>query len=267
MIHSDLMSSGALLMPLAVALVGFCMLWPISLWLRDASLVDIAWGPGFAVQLLVAATLADTTGPRALLLVSLVCLWSLRLGFVLIRRRIREGREDARYTTIRQSWGAGFWWKSLFIVFILQAFLQWLISIGPITGLAASAQSLDSLAWFGALIALGGLILESVADQELDRFKSKSPSGALLTSGLRSYIRHPNYLGEMIFWAGIALICVGGGAWLGLISPVLIAICLLQVSGIPLLDERLEATRPGYTDYRQRVPGLVPRLTSTKPSQ
>ena len=253
--------------PLIVALTGFCLIWPVSLWRQDASLVDVAWGPGFAVQIMLAAGLAATFGERAVLIGTLVGIWSLRLGFVLIRRRIREGHEDGRYTDIRESWGKSFWWKSFFIVFLLQAFLQWLIALGPIAGVLAEDQATGWLAILGMAIACAGLTLESIADRELDRFKSTAHPESLLMTGLRAHVRHPNYLGEIIFWVGIAIICLEGGAWLGLISPILIALFLTKVSGAPILDERLTATRPEYVDYKRQVPALVPNFKPLKTAQ
>lgn len=244
--------------PLAIALIAFVSIWPFSVLRHDASLVDLAWGPGFILQLLIAAFLVEGLGARDFLLLSVIGAWSLRLGWLLARRRFREGHEDPRYTSVRKAWGPPFWWKSLFIVFILQAFLQWLIVLGPIASIASMDAPLGLLAWVGTAIALGGLILEVIADRELDEFKRTAAHADLLTTGLRAYMRHPNYLGEIIFWAGIALILIDGGTWLGLLSPILIGFFLTRVSGAPLLDERLSETRPGYAEYRARVPGFLP---------
>jgi steroid 5-alpha reductase family enzyme len=207
---------------------------------------------------------AGALDPRDQVLLVVVGIWSLRLTVTLGARRFREGHEDPRYTSIRESWGPAFWWKSIFIVFALQAFLQWLIVLGPIAGLAAEPAPLGGLAWLGVVVALGGLALESIADRQLDAFKREAPAGALLTTGLRAYVRHPNYTGEIMFWCGIAAILVDGGVWLGLLSPVLIAFFLTKVSGAPLLDERLSETRPGYAAYRARVPAFLPDLTAER---
>ncbi|MEO1493724.1 MAG: DUF1295 domain-containing protein [Pseudomonadota bacterium] len=249
------------LVPLGVALVGFVIIWPASVVRRDVSLVDLAWGPGFFVQLCAAALVAGALDLRGQMVLAVVGIWSARLAWTLGARRFREGHEDPRYTSIRESWGPAFWWKSIFIVFALQAFLQWLIVVGPIAGLAAEPQALGALAWIGVATALGGLALEAVADRQLDTFKRTAQPGALMTSGLRAHMRHPNYTGEIIFWIGVALILVDGGVWLGLLSPVLITLFLTKVSGAPLLDERLSETRPGYAAYRARVPGFIPFLT------
>lgn len=252
-------------LPLLVAMTAFCVMWPISVMRRDASLVDLIWGPGFIVQLGTALAISDNISSRGWLLLCLVGAWSVRLSFVLSRRRFREGHEDARYTAIRESWGAGFWWKSLFIVFVLQAFLQWSISLGPISGAVAPDLPLGGMAMLGFAIAVSGLVLESMADRELDIFKRDAPPGALLETGLRAHVRHPNYMGEILFWIGVALICVEGGAALGILSPVLMTFFLTKVSGAPLLDERLSATRPAYREYRKRVPAFLPALRGRSP--
>lgn len=249
------------IIPLLVALIAFAAIWPVSVRRTDASLVDLAWAPGFAIQVMIAALLLHAVGPIGWLLVGLVTIWSARLGYVLIRRRVREGREDARYTIVRNAWGPAFWWKSFFIVFVLQAVLQWLIALGPISGVVTAQGSIDGISILGTCVAIAGLLLEARADQELDAFKSGSKSNGLLVTGLRRHVRHPNYMGEIIFWLGIGVICVSAGAWLGLISPVLITLFLVFVSGAPLLDERLGATRPEYASYKAQVPAFLPRLT------
>lgn len=246
--------------PLLAALACFLALWPISVRLHDVSIVDFVWAPGFAVQLSLAIWLFDRIGARGVLIALLVAIWVLRLSFTLIRRRLREGHEDPRYSDIRQSWGPAFWWKSIFIVFGLQAIIQWAIAVGAIAGAVAPDQSIGVLAIAGATIALAGIAIETIADWQLDRFRRGNAPGSLMTNGLRYYIRHPNYAGDIAFWAGIGLIGLDGGAWLALVSPVLIAILLIKVSGAPILDERMAATRATYADYRRNTPAFLPSL-------
>ena len=249
---------------LLFALLGFAAIWPVSVRRKDASLVDIAWGPGFIVQLVLIAFLTAASGERASILLVLIGLWSLRLGWTLVRRRIHEGHEDARYTSMRKSWGEGFWWKSFFVVFLLQGFLQWLILLGPAAGLMSSEQKLGTIAYAGCVVAAAGLLLETIADIQLDRYKRTHPDKyGLLTTGLRAHVRHPNYLGEIIFWTGIALIVLEGGSLMGAFSAVLIVAFLTRISGAPLLDERLSETRPSYAAYKARVPGFIPSFGKT----
>lgn len=257
--------SAPFLVPLIVALLAFAALWPLSVWRRDVSIVDVAWGPGFLVQVALAAALVPEIGDRAGLILGVVGVWSLRLGYVLLRRRIREGHEDPRYVSMRASWGPAFWWKSLFVVFCLQAVVQWAITVGAIAGIVVLDQDPGVVAWLGCGIAVAGLALEVIADEQLDRFKAGQDNAtALMTSGLRAHVRHPNYLGEIIFWVGVGMIVLEGGSVFGLMPPILVLIFLTRVSGAPLLDERLAETRPEYAAYRARVPGFVPALRSSQ---
>ncbi|MEM9043443.1 MAG: DUF1295 domain-containing protein [Pseudomonadota bacterium] len=253
-------STLAYIAPLGVAMIGFLIIWPLSVVRRDASLVDIWWGPGFFAQAGVAFYLAGSFDLRQVLLLALIGLWAMRLGFVLIRRRIREGHEDPRYTSLRQAWDPGFWWKSLFVVFLLQSVIQWAIMLGPITAILADTAKIGLLAVCGLVLALVGFLIETKADAELDGFKRTSPEGSLCETGMRAHVRHPNYSGEILFWVGIGLIIAEVSFLAALISPLLITLFLTKVSGAPMLDERLEATRSEYAAYKARVPGFIPRL-------
>ena len=251
----------SLLLPYAVTLTVFALLWPLSIYTRDASIVDYWWAPGFLVQVGISAMIAEQVGWRGGLLLALMALWSARLSWVLIARRLREGHEDPRYTSLRAAWGEGFWWKSLFVVFVLQATIQWVIAIGPMTGVLAQDSPLQVTAYLGVFLALLGFALEAKADAELDAFKRHSEPNALCQSGLRAYVRHPNYVGEILFWIGIGLIVSEVSIWAGLLSPVVIGMFLIGVSGAPMLDERLAESRPDYAAYKARVPAFLPRLS------
>ena len=247
----------------ALALSGavFLALWPVSLALRDVGVVDAWWGPGFGAAALVVWWGAGAPmGARALLLLSLILIWSLRLSVVMVRRWFRHAEEDRRYRLVRKGWGASFWWKSLFIVFILQGVLQWLVALGPMSGMIADPAPLGALAYLGLIIALAGLGLETVADAQLDAFKRSAPEGALMTTGLRAHVRHPNYSGEMLFWWGVWLIAAPAAPVWAILSPILLTVLLVKVSGAPMLAETLGRPREGFANYAARTPAFVPNL-------
>ncbi len=247
----------------ALALSGavFLALWPVSLALRDAGVVDAWWGPGFGAAALVVWWVAG--GPenaRSLILLALILIWSIRLGVVMGRRWFRHKDEDRRYQMIRRGWGASFWWKSLFIVFILQGVLQWLVVLGPMSGMIAAPAPLGLLAVIGGLIALTGLALETVADAQLDAFKRDAKAESLLTTGLRKHVRHPNYSGEILFWWGVWLIAAPVAPWWAILSPILLTVLLAKVSGAPILSETLGKSRSDFAEYAKRTPAFIPRL-------
>ncbi|WP_343051339.1 DUF1295 domain-containing protein [Rubricella aquisinus] len=246
-----------------IGMIGFWLLWPVSILRRDTSIVDFWWGPGFVAVIGASWWMAGASltgaGP---LIVGLVAIWGLRLGVVLGARRLREGEEDPRYQDIRAAREPGFWWKSLFIIFTLQGVIQFILASGAVAAVVMGRDALGPLAAFGAIAAVLGAVIEARSDYQLDLFKRSHPHGKLLTTGLRSHVRYPSYAAEILFWAGIAAIAVDAGIWWAPVCTLLLIALLMWISGVSVLDQRLTDTRPDYAAYKARVPALLPRLSS-----
>lgn len=242
---------------LIVVLAALTVLWFVSLRLRDASIIDAFWGPGFT---LVAFTyhLADgRLGPRVALVLLLVLAWSARLGIHLLRRNRRQG-EDPRYVAMRTEYGDRWGRVSLFRVFWLQGVILWIVS-APLFAAVRAPRDLRTLDFVGVALVLIGLLLESLADAQLTRFRADpSNKGRVLDTGLWRYSRHPNYFGDAVVWWGFFGLAAGAGAWWTIFAPVIMTWLLLRVSGVPLLEQGLSATRPGYADYVRRTSAFVP---------
>ncbi|HXC57349.1 MAG TPA: DUF1295 domain-containing protein [Rhizomicrobium sp.] len=242
---------------LALVLAAATALWLASLRLRDASIVDIFWAPGFALMAWTAAGVTQhALSARAVLVLALVSLWAARLGLHIV---LRHAGEDRRYAAMRAAHGRRWWWWSLFQVFLLQAVLIWLIS-WPLRMAAASQAPLDALDMAGAVLASAGLLLEAVADWQLTRFRRLAGNaGKVMDRGLWSWSRHPNYFGDAVLWWGFFLLGVGAvPAWWLVASPLAMTLLLLRVSGVSLLEETIVARRPDYADYIRRTSAFVP---------
>lgn len=243
---------------LAVAAVAFTVVWTVSLVLRNASIVDIFWGPGLIlVAWVYLAVVPDRPTLRGLLACLLVTVWGLRLAVHIGVRNAGHG-EDFRYRQWREQAGASFWWTSYFKVFILQAVVLWVVAT-PLLLAQLGEQGLRLLDGLGVALWAIGFGIEAVADWQLMAFK-RDPShrGKVLRSGLWGLSRHPNYFGEAVLWWGIGLIGTAGGGPLALISPLLLTFLLLKVSGVAMLDKALVERRPGYAEYVASTPAFVP---------
>jgi steroid 5-alpha reductase family enzyme len=186
-----------------------------------------------------------------------VTLWALRLSAHLTARNWGQP-EDRRYQALRATYAPGFAWKSLIIVFGLQALLAWVISL-PLAAAIHSPRSLTLLDGAGASVVLLGLGLEALADRELARFKADPANhGQVLDRGLWRYSRHPNYFGEACVWWGFWLIALAAGAWWSVFAPLLMTFLLLRVSGVVLLERDIAERRPAYRDYVARTSAFVP---------
>ena len=242
---------------LCVVLGSMTLLWLVSLRLKDASIVDPFWGPGFAIAAMTYYLVDGSYPNRGTLVLCLVTLWAARLGYHLYVRNRREG-EDPRYTAMRTAGGRLFPLISLFTIFWFQAFLLWVISL-PILGSIASQAPLGFFDVFGTIVFLVGLTIESVADNQLALFRvAPANKGHVLDTGLWRYSRHPNYFGEAVLWWGLYLIAVGAEAYWTIVGPALITFLLLRFSGVPMLEDGLRASRPGYSEYIKRTSSFVP---------
>ena len=247
-------SLNALGVLVAVAFAG----WLASLAKRDVSLVDSLWSLLFLLALVVyAATMAGELEHRGFIVLALVTVWALRLSIYLTWRN--HGKpEDRRYAAMRQRNKPGFAWKSLYLVFGLQAILAWIIA----APLAAAASGRAPLGWLdAAAVALWafGFVFETLGDAQLARFKADSANrGRVMDLGLWRYTRHPNYFGEACLWWGYWLFAVAaGGAWT-VFAPLLMTALLLKVSGVALLEKDIAERRPGYRDYIAHTNAFVP---------
>ena len=247
-----------------VGLTAMSALWLASLALRDASIVDVWWGPGFGLLAVTAFVLApQEPAPRAWLALGLTGLWGLRLGGYLLWRNWGSA-EDPRYTAMRRHFGPErFPWISLFTVFGLQGLLQWTVSL-PVQvtllrgGGGPGWNALDAL---GVALFAVGLAFETVGDAQLARFRSDPTNRArVMDRGLWRYTRHPNYFGDFCVWWGLgALALAGTGAVWTLIGPALMSFLLLRVSGVALLERSIGRRRPAYADYADRTSAFFPR--------
>jgi steroid 5-alpha reductase family enzyme len=246
---------------LVVAAAAFTALWLVSLLLRDASIVDIFWGPGFIlVGAFYAMAISGAPSFRGILALGLVTIWGLRLALHICIRNAGAG-EDFRYRKWRDEAGTSFWWISLFKVFLLQALILWIVSSPLLLAQLGNREGVTILDVLGIALWGFGFLFETVADWQLRRFK-KNPatSGNVMRSGLWSVSRHPNYFGEAVLWWGLALLAVAGGGWLSFIGPLMITFLLLKISGVAMLDAAMVERRPDYADYIATTPAFLPSL-------
>lgn len=250
--------SSLLLLNLAITLAAMVCLWLASVVARDASIVDPFWGTGFILITWVTFFFSSTPVSWRLLIALLVTVWGARLSGYLTWRNRGKG-EDRRYRQMRDKWGGKFIWVSLLTVFVLQGVLMWVISLPIQIGMRAMPFS----GWFigaGVLIWATGFFFEAVGDFQLARFKSNPENaGRILDQGLWRYTRHPNYFGDFLVWWGIYIVAgLNSQAWWTVVSPILMSLLLVYVSGVALLEKSLKGRSPQYRDYIERTSAFFP---------
>ena len=248
---------------LCVALA-FALQWaafvPAWIW-RTERYFDLAGSGTFLTLVLVAVSARGAPDARALAIAAMVAIWAVRLGAFLFARIRRQGF-DRRFDRIKHD-AARF-----FLTWTLQGLwvsLTLSAALGAVT--AASPAPLGWPAVAGIGLWAAGFIVEVAADAQKGRFRREAAnSGRFIATGLWARCRHPNYLGEILLWTGVAvaaLPALDGWRYVTLVSPVFVWLLLTRVSGIPLLEaqaDRKWGADPAYQAYKARTPVLVPRI-------
>ena len=171
-------------------------------------------------------------------IVLLISLWALRLGSFLFMRIHKDG-EDKRFRTIKPSA------TQFFMTWTLQGLWVSLCSMCALTAISSdSGVVVNALFYFGLGLFLLGFSTEIVADNQKSKFRSLPENrDKFITTGLWAKSRHPNYFGEIVLWAGIAVMSFSsleGWQYLTLISPIFTYILLVYVSGVRMLEARAD---------------------------
>lgn len=249
----------------ALVLVGYVhLLFVLSLLKKRNDVADVAWGPGFVLLALTSLVTAGAVTSLSVAVSLLVTIWGLRLGLHIYRRN-RSKPEDYRYAEWRKRWGRWFVVRSYAQVYLLQGALLYLIAIPVLLINTSPSASWNPLTFSGLALGLAGLILEAISDVQLSRFRRNPANrGKLMTTGLWAYSRHPNYFGEVLHWWGVwAMACAVPGGLASVLSPLLITFLILKISGIPLLEQKMQH-HPQFAEYKARVSAFVPLPPKTK---
>jgi steroid 5-alpha reductase family enzyme len=251
-------SSLLLLGTLSVCLF-MALLWVFQFIRKEADIVDFGW----TLSLGFLAVLYSLLGSGPLLQRSFAglfgAIWAFRLAAHIWRRVIEPG-EDGRYVELRGSWGEKAQLK-FFVFFQAQALLAVLLSLSflvPATSRNATSDLsvIIALLWF--VFAIGG---ETLSDRQLQRWKSDPANhGRTCRAGLWQFSRHPNYFFEWLYWFTYVLLALRSDYWIfTLMSPAIILLLLLKVTGIPPTEARALKTRgEDYREYQRSTSAFFP---------
>lgn len=252
----------ALILPLLVAV------WGIQLVTRNAGLVDVVWAAALGLTGVLYALLGEAPAAARTLVAIMAGGWGLRLAAHLAWR-MRGRAEDGRYAAARQAWGRHAN-RNMLGFFLFQGCVAWLLSLPFLVIAFRPTDPAPALIVPGVLVwclSVGG---EALADGQLHRFKRNPDNrGKIFDRGLWRYSRHPNYFFESMHWVSYVIIALGAPYWwLTLASPVLMAVLLLRVSGIPTVENReARDKRQGQDEYVRTTNAFIPWRPHKRPKR
>ena len=241
---------------LAFNWVAVTILWFSTLKIKRADFIDIYWGPSFFLSALLIFFLYKNFTLANYIILILVGAWGFRLAIYLFSRNIKKD-EDKRYVKIRGSIGnVGLY----FITYMIQVVLIGIVSL-PIQLLMIQTEfnNISVVSLIGVIVSLLGIVIESIADHQMTKFKAKPNNiGKLMNKGLWQYSRHPNYFGDSMFWWGIFLFSYGYTSNLLIaISPVIMTYFLINISGVSLLERQIKHKKEGYKEYINNTSAFI----------
>ncbi len=253
--------------PIAVAagadVAATLAIFAFSVAFRNSSFYDAYWSAApiaIAVYWALAPGADSAVLSRQLLVIGLVALWGVRLTHNWARGWTGLDHEDWRYADIRQKTGRLYWPASFLGIHLYPTVMVFLGCLPLHPSLASGARALGWLDVAAGLVVLTGIAFEVIADNQLRRLRrSGSPPTAVLETGLWRYSRHPNYLGEMLFWWGLALFswAATGFVWWAWVGALAIT-AMFRFASLPMIERRMLERRPAYAERQRRVALVIP---------
>ena len=191
-------------------------------------------------------------------IVLLITLWALRLGTFLFMRIHKDG-EDKRFRSIKPSA------TQFFMTWTLQGLWVSMCSMCALTAISSeTGVVMNTLFYIGLGLFFYGFCIEIIADNQKSKFRSiPENKDKFITTGLWAKSRHPNFFGEIVLWAGIAVMSFSslhGLQYLTLISPVFTYLLLVYVSGVRMLEARADkkwGQDEEYVKYKSKTSVLM----------
>lgn len=199
-------------------------------------------------------------------------LYGLRLSSFLLYREIKSASYRKTLTSVagKEEKKMPFFvkftiWISVGILYIMQTYPV----IYRIGGSYPSEGCYVIAPIIGACISLIGLTIETLADLQKNAAKKVNPH-TFVSTGLYSYVRCPNYMGEILVWIGIFVsgVDIYKGDWACWLISIfgLLLIIYVMVSGAKRLEIRQKknyGSDPKYQEYIKKTP-IISRLIPLK---
>ncbi len=226
-----------------------------SLIFGNASVYDPYWSVQ-PIIIMAAFWISGELNFFGVLLIVAIFFWGIRLTANWAYTFGDLSHQDWRYTMLKEKTSLFYPLINFIGIHMVPTLVVWACVLPAayalINGLRANAMSLLSL-----LISLLAVIMQGTADYQMHKFR-RHRDATFNRNGLWKYSRHPNYLGEILMWWGIAMAVVSAAPqqWY-LMSGAAANTTLFLAASIPLADGR-QSGKTGFDDYKKVTRMLLP---------
>lgn len=226
-----------------------------SVIFKNASVYDPYWSVQPPVILITFALGKELTALGILLIIA-VSFWAVRLTANWAYTFGNLTHQDWRYTMLNEKTGA-FYPVINFVGIHMVPTLVVYGCILPAVYAVIHNLSINVGSIVFLSISLGAATMQGIADIQMHKFR-KNRTSPFIQIGLWKYSRHPNYLGEILMWWGVALsvVCAAPSAWY-LVAGALANTALFLAVSIPMADGR-QSRKEGFAEYKSHTRMLLP---------
>ncbi len=226
-----------------------------SVIFRNASVYDPYWSVQ-PIVIVVGYALTSYITPATLLLLISIVYWGIRLtgNWAYVFGGLNH--QDWRYTKYENETGRLYPFINFTGIHLMPTLIVYLTTIPAVFVIRQELRA-NIGSFIGMAVCIGAATLQLVADTQMQKYRKRGQRG-LIRTGLWKYARHPNYLGEILMWWGIAIqaVSVMPDHWWLVAGAVANTILFFSVS-IPLADKR-QSAKPGYAEYKAGTRILLP---------
>ncbi|MBO7150269.1 MAG: DUF1295 domain-containing protein [Clostridia bacterium] len=227
----------------------------------NASVYDPYWSVQPPVILLSFALGRSLTAFGVFLLIA-VSLWAVRLTANWAYTFGDLSHQDWRYTMLKEKTGAFYPAVNFVGIHMVPTLVVYGCTLPAVFAIREGLM-LNALSAIFLCISLFAMTMQGIADVQMHKFR-KHRDSTFIHMGLWKYARHPNYLGEILMWWGVALsvVCATSGVFY-LIAGALANTALFLFVSIPLAEGR-QSKKEGYEAYKAQTRALLPLKKTLK---
>lgn len=234
-------------------------IWIIGIFYKTASIYDPYWSVQTVVIFICLMIGYKTFNLGSILYLACLLFWAIRLTYNFIYGFNDITYIDWRYAQIKQKTGKLYQPVSLLGIHLVPTLVVFFSSV-PSFLYIINGQDFSLLQLIGLAIMILGTLLELVSDKNMATFKKvRTNKDEIINVGLWKYSRHPNYLGEILFWYGVALVFILNNLnlWFVIVGAILNTLLFLFIS-IPLAENHLKSYKKGFDEYKNKTRMLLP---------
>lgn len=261
-----MLTSQIFLIALVITVVILFLTWAYAVKIKNFGIVDAVWAFCFVIHAAIFDLFTEGYTNRKILFLSMLVIWSCRLGFYLAKRiASHHPKEDTRYVNLRADYKENF--KLRFLLFYFyQAVSVSFLTLPFIFVFQNAATEISNLEWVGVVLWSIAVLGEAIADYQMKAFRSNpSNKGKVCDVGLWKYSRHPNYFFESLIWWSyfIFMLATPGLIW-SIYAPLTMLFLLTKVTGVPPSEaQALKSRGEAYRRYQEKTSVFIPWFTKS----